>query len=217
MLKFILDLLFEEKCLGCKKSGVPVCIDCILQAEPAVDPNDLNVFSPFAFHDPVIRKSIQKLKYYRGRQIAESLGEALYDRALETIADKRLLWGLGADEKIVLIPTPLSVKRLKQRGYNQAKLIAEAFARQDPAMSFTICSDVLYKTRETASQVSVKDRNKRLRNVVGAFEVKNKQPVVDKCVILFDDVTTTGATLAECRKVLLKSGAREVFAITVAH
>ena len=217
MLNFFLDLLFPEKCLGCKKSGVPVCVDCILAAEPAVDPNDLNVFSPFAFHDPVIRKSIQKLKYYGGKQIADSLGAALYDRALETISDKRQLWGLSHEEQVVLIPIPLSASRLNQRGYNQTELIVNAFVKEARGMSFTVFNNVLYKTRETKSQVSVKDRNKRLRNILGAFEVKNKVPIVDRCVILFDDVTTTGATLAECRKVLIASGAREVFAITVAH
>lgn len=214
---YLLDLLFEERCVGCKKPGTPLCVTCIAGAEPSTEPNDLNVFSAFAFHDPVIKKSIQKLKYYHKKITVDSLTVALHDRVLEIIAEKRVLWGLAGGEKIILIPVPLSPKRLLQRGYNQAQLLAEAFARLDAGMSFIVRNDVLYKTKETGSQVSVKDRGKRLRNIVGAYSVKNPELVLDKCVILFDDVTTTGATLAECRKVLLKAHAREVFAITLAH
>jgi len=215
--KFLLNLLFEEHCVGCKKSGLPVCVDCLLGAEPATEPNNTNIWSAFAFHDPVVRKSIQKLKYGKNRDIAKPLAEALYDRSLELIIEKRLIWGLGSDDVIMLIPVPLSRKRLLERGYNQARLIAEAYADLDQSMSFTVLNDVLYKIRDTASQVSVKDRKKRLENLHDVFEIKNKEPILDKCVILFDDVTTTGATLAECKKVLKKAGAREIFSITVAH
>ncbi|MFA6006806.1 MAG: phosphoribosyltransferase family protein [Candidatus Paceibacterota bacterium] len=217
MLNFLLNILFEERCVGCKKSGSPLCVACASSAEPATEPNDTDVWSAYAFHDPVIKKSLQKLKYHGKKIVAESLAEALYDRALETIGEKRLSWGLGQGEKIIIIPVPLSASRFAERGYNQAELIAEAFIRLDNSMSFSVLNDVLYKNRDTASQVSVKDRGKRLRNIIGAFEIKNKEKILDKCCILIDDVTTTGATLAECRKVLKKSGAREVFAITVAH
>ena len=84
-------------------------------------------------------------------------------------------------------------------------------------MSFRVIDTVLYKTRETASQVSLKDRASRLRNMDGTFEIKNTEVIIDKCCILFDDVTTTGATLEACRRALLDAGARHVFALTVAH
>jgi len=214
---YIFDILFREYCLGCNKSGVAVCVECVLRAEPAVEPNDMETWSAFAFHDKVIRKSIQALKYRRKGHIAEPLGIALYDRALELLGEKRLLWGLGPEERLIIIPVPLSDKRHRERGYNQAELIAESFVKEDSCMSFMLHTDVLYKVRETASQVSVKDRAKRLNNIRGAFEVKDNAPILDKYVVLLDDVTTTGATIAECKKRLLKAGAKEVFAITLAH
>jgi competence protein ComFC len=76
---------------------------------------------------------------------------------------------------------------------------------------------VLMKTKETRSQVCVKNRAERLRNIRGSFCVRNAEKIKGKNILIVDDVTTTGATLAEAKKVLRKSGAKSVMCITLAH
>ncbi|MCX6731834.1 MAG: phosphoribosyltransferase family protein [Candidatus Parcubacteria bacterium] len=76
---------------------------------------------------------------------------------------------------------------------------------------------VLYKTRETNSQVSQKDREKRLNNLKDSFGVKNPKLVAGKNIILIDDVSTTGATIGEAKKVLREAGAKSIIALVVAR
>ena len=78
-------------------------------------------------------------------------------------------------------------------------------------------SDILYKKVHTESQVSIKDKEGRLTNLAGSFEVKNPEAVRDKNIILIDDVCTTGATIKEARKTLKEAGARRVIAMVVAR
>lgn len=156
------------------------------------------------------------MKYKNRKILADSLGIACAERTLEMISEKRILWGMSGNEKILVIPVPLSFRRLRTRGFNQAESIAAGFCKAS-GDSFLLAQNILEKIRETDSQVSVKDRTSRLTNLRGAFRVKEPHRIKGKCIILIDDVTTTGATLHECRMTLLEAGAREVFCITVAH
>ena len=82
-------------------------------------------------------------------------------------------------------------------------------------------SDILIKPKETEHQARIRDRRIRLKNMVGSFAIKNIQQnetlLKNKNIILIDDITTTGATLSEAKKVLRHAGARKVIAFTVAH
>ena len=84
-------------------------------------------------------------------------------------------------------------------------------------MSVRFLPDVLYKKKDTVSQVEIKDRKKRLENVKGVFAVKNPEAIKNKVIILIDDVTTTGATLAEASHILKQSGAKKVIGVVVAR
>ena len=82
---------------------------------------------------------------------------------------------------------------------------------------FSFLNNVLIKPQETEHQARIHNRSARLKNIVGSFSVKNEELIKNKNIILIDDITTTGATLTEAKKVLKHAGARKIIAFTVAH
>jgi len=112
----------------------------------------------------------------------------------------------------VLIPVPLSKKRAKKRGYNQAELLAKEISQ---VLDLPVLTSVLERTKSTEAQVkmTVVERAENLKN---AFEVKTTDAVKNKNIIIVDDVFTSGATVNECARVLIKAGATAVNVITVA-
>jgi ComF family protein len=110
----------------------------------------------------------------------------------------------------LLAPVPLHSKRIKHRGFNQALLLAQAFP-QAP-----LAREAVVRTRHTQPQVGLKPKERR-DNVKGAFSVTDPALVKGKHVLLVDDLYTTGATVKECAKVLLKAGACRVEVLTVAR
>lgn len=115
----------------------------------------------------------------------------------------------------ILVPVPLHFWRLLSRRYNQAGLMAYALSKETGAV---VIPDLLIRTRATPSQGHLNARQ-RLRNVKRAFALKKSYASVvkDKKIVLIDDVYTTGATVKECAKVLLKAGAKEVHILTLAR
>jgi len=110
----------------------------------------------------------------------------------------------------LVVPVPLHPRRLRQRGFSPAGLLARAVARQAGVR----CNPVaLRRLRDTPSQTSL-DRRARRRNVRGAFEPRCAVPAR---VWLVDDVATTGSTLAECARALRRAGAEHVLGVCAAH
>ena len=85
------------------------------------------------------------------------------------------------------------------------------------AVNLKLEKNILIKPKETEHQARIKDRRERLKNLIGSFAVKNGEKIKNKNIILIDDITTTGATLSEARKILKQYGARRIIAFTVAH
>jgi ComF family protein len=110
----------------------------------------------------------------------------------------------------LVIPVPLSPKRRRRRGYNQADLVAGALAGM---LGLPVRSDALSRERETPSQVGL-DPAARRRNVEGAFRALRAE-VEGQVVLLVDDLFTTGATLASCAQALRAAGSSEVYGLTV--
>lgn len=114
----------------------------------------------------------------------------------------------------ILVPVPLHRSRLRGRGFNQAAWLARRLARrQRLALSLTH----LVRLRATPPQGQAAGRSAREQNVRGAFALRRRHPFAGRRVCLVDDTTTTGATLAECARVLRAGGAREVLAVTAAR
>ena len=153
-----------------------------------------------AFDSPA-REALHKLKYRRDL----GLGDALAAQLSEYVFS--LEWPVE-----LLVPVPLGRKRLNERGYNQVGLIARPLAL---ALGWEYAPSALVRTRETRSQVGLTAAERR-ENVRQAFRADAKR-VGDRAVLVMDDVATTGSTLAACAEALLASGAREVYALTVAR
>jgi len=110
-----------------------------------------------------------------------------------------------------IVPVPLSKEALLQRGFNQTLLLARALSRH---RKVPVYPNVLRKKRHTRPQIGLgaRERSSNLRN---AFQVVG--PVAKKRLILLDDVMTTGATVRECSKMLVRAGAKEVVVVTLAR
>jgi len=113
----------------------------------------------------------------------------------------------------LIIPVPLHPKRLRWRGFNQSLLLARQVSRK---YDVPIDPFVLYRSRETPPQTQLTEDERR-KNVRGAFETDPKKSLKKNSVLLVDDVYTSGATVNECSRVLIRAGAREVTVLTLAQ
>ncbi|MBI2120736.1 MAG: ComF family protein [Parcubacteria group bacterium] len=212
----LLNLLFPARCLSCGKEGAYFCAACRNKIPLRGGFDRDGIFSLWEYGRPEIRNAITSLKYKNKKMLARALADSLHDSLLEHLAERSVFNDPLTSHAYIVIPIPLSQQRFKKRGYNQAELIAQELSQKDPEL-FTLETSVLCRTKDTEAQVSIKDRERRLQNMRGAFTAKNRERIRNKTVLLVDDVTTTGATLREARRVLLKSGARIVYGVTIAH
>lgn len=111
----------------------------------------------------------------------------------------------------MIIPVPLGKRRRKERGYNQVAMIAKPLAL---ALEIKYASKGLVRRKETRSQVGL-TKSERRENVHSAFQAG--VDVTDKIILVMDDVSTTGSTLSSSAEALYSSGARDVYALTVAR
>ncbi len=166
------------------------------------------------YRKPLIRKAIWQVKYRGNRKIAKLFGTLLAEELTEELSDLNLF---ESASRPFLIPIASSSKRLRERGFNQAELIAKNILENLGKNSAKLETDILYRTKEVPSQTSMKKRAARQKNVIGSFGVRSPEKISGKTIFLIDDVSTTGATLLEAKKVLLKAGAKRVFCYSVAH
>lgn len=153
----------------------------------------------------VAKELILLYKYRRLRALGPDLAGFLYAGLKE---DTGLWWAAEA-----LIPVPLHPRRQRQRGFNQAEILARELSG---LTGLSMLAGVLRKHRDALPQTLLTGESRR-DNLLGAFYVKNRQALSDKVVILVDDVFTTGSTLQECSRTLIEAGAREVRAVSIAQ
>ena len=214
---FILDFLFPEKCVGCKKRGNILCDKCTINLRRAERETSSNIIAVYDYRDPLIKSAIWSLKYYKRQTIGVRLGTLIYDALIEDIADIKVYTG---DRTIYVIPIPISKSRKRARGYNQAECIARGFIRESCDESpnvLEIKNDIIIRSKDVGPQARIANRNKRLENIKGAFKINNPEQVSGRTIIVIDDVTTTGGTLLETIKLLKKAGAKKVVGFAVAH
>ncbi|NTV22441.1 MAG: ComF family protein [Candidatus Yonathbacteria bacterium] len=214
IINFICEALFPSQCTGCGKIGTFLCDTCRASIPPAEPSADKEVRAVWSYRHPTVHRIIWNLKYEGIRAVAPVCAEALYDMIAEDIAEESLV---GSNEEMLVIPIPLSRARLKTRGYNHTEDIARALVTSFSDSNLVLATDILIKTRDTKPQMSLANKSERLRNLIDAFTVSHSSRIIGRTVILIDDVTTTGATIAEARKTLRAAGAREVKAYAVAH
>ncbi len=173
----------DHRCLSCRK------------APPSFD----QALSVGNFEGP-LREAIHQFKYRPCRALARPLAAWML---------KHIRPVSGVD---CIIPVPLHISRLRQRGFNQALLLSQELGA---AFSIPVSFDNLVRIRPTRPQVELTGEERRT-NVQGAFALKKGSAVRDKAVLLVDDVYTTGATMNECSLVLKDAGVGSVTALTIA-
>lgn len=191
----------------CPSCGVPfpitegedhLCEECILSPPPFSAARALGVYE-----EPLL-DAIHLFKYQGKVAVGRALGRRMARASYESleIADFSLI-----------IPVPLHPKRLRERGFNQSLILARQVSKR-----FAIPLDflTLRRTVHTEAQVTLSGKQRRA-NVRGAFAVADPVRIQGAKVVLIDDVYTTGSTVAECARVLLKSGAKEVAVLTLAR
>ena len=211
--KLFLDFFFPKKCFGCNNTKSFLCINCVSSIPKSTLNIDKNTYALFSYKNPLIKKVLWHFKYRGHSILAEELASLLYELILEEISDERLL---NDFINPIFIPIPISRKRLRVRGFNQSELIAKNVVKLNKK-DFSLVTNVLYKLKDTPNQMSIKDKDKRLKNLKDCFSIKDTSAVYNKNIVLIDDITTTGATINEARNVLMQAGARQIIAFTIAH
>lgn len=153
-------------------------------------------------YDGFMKQKILQYKFHGAKYLAPAFAEIILSKI-----DK---YNLNFDS---IVEVPISVKRLRERGYNQSELIAKYIA------SFTKKSHkkgTLSKIKNNLRQSEL-GLNERRENVKDAYSIKNIEIIKGKTFILIDDIYTTGATLNECARMLKKSGAQEVIGLAVMY
>jgi ComF family protein len=202
------NLLFPPICQGCGKIGQWCCWYCLGQIEFFPNPISLasltnpaiDVAYSAGFFQPPLKKLLLALKYQGVEDIAAWLGEWLYE--VLTIPPVDLVTAV-----------PLHPIKYRERGYNQAELIAICLAKKLRRPY----KELLIKTQATESQASITDKTSRLSRLNGLFQLKTNYSLLQQRVLLVDDVITTGATLNAAAEPLKTAGAAAVFGLTVAH
>lgn len=209
----ILDILFPPRCVFCQQilnSGkYGICSECQSklpwitgrEAEQKLEFISLCV-SPLWYRGDV-RESIHRYKFYDRNGYAETFGSLTAQCVTDHLSG----------EYDLISWVPLSAKRLKKRGYDQAMLLAKVTAIK---LNQTAV-ETLRKIRNTDAQSGIKDDSARRANVLGAYEIVDPEFVAGKRILLVDDVVTTGATLSECARVLRTHGAKDVFCVSLAR
>lgn len=204
------------------QSGV-LCARCgeAIQALPGLDPGPCRLCraAPPPFEKAVahgvyagkLRTLVHLLKYDGMEPLARRLG-ALAGRQALTITE--------LPDHLVLVPVPLWAAKRRQRGFNQAEMLARGamaeLRRLRPVMRLQLAVDALERRRATESQAGLSPHERRV-NVRGAFFVSRPADIDGHDVLLIDDIYTTGATARACTKALRSAGARRVWVATVAR
>ncbi len=217
-----LDLLLPMRCLGCGKEGGLLCPPCIA-ALPRLEPPfcdicaDLGVSgicrervrssgqiiegirAPYLMQGAA-RQAIHQFKYRNVRVAAPLLGRLL--------ADYLSANPIPGD---VLVPVPLHPRKLRERGYNQAGLLAREVSK---LTGLPVAEKLLYRTRNTPPQARTSGRQQRVENMEGVFTCPTD--ATGMSLIVVDDVSTTGSTLAACAAALKETGALSVWGFAFA-
>ncbi|MFZ2447871.1 MAG: ComF family protein [Syntrophobacteraceae bacterium] len=226
------DLCFPKSCAGCGKIdnrsegfwcaacveeipriASPICPRC---GRPFLDAPDSPdhlcgecLKSAFHFdsarsavlHAGIVRDRIHQFKFHGRLEWVRPLAELL-----EITHSGREIAPLD-----MVLPVPLHINRIKERGFNQSGLLARELARK---LGLPVFYDLLIRQKWTEPQTRL-NRRERLKNVKGAFAAPDAEKIRDRRILLIDDVFTTGETLSECARTLKKKGASEVHALTV--
>lgn len=219
-----INQIFPHECVNCGKESPWLCSDC--------EPTALKIKTPTCpFCDKIspLGKTCPKCKptyrltgarsifYYKSpaKELVHALKYRHLTAAQEYITPQLALLltelPLPKAGNVIITSVPLTPERLRDRGYNQSEILAQAIAKQTKRTYMPL----LKRKGDVASQTRL-TRKERLENVQNQFSLRSKANVTRSYIIVIDDVITTGATLASCAAELKEAGARQVWGLTVA-
>lgn len=208
------ELFFPRRCFFCKKHGSLLCADCLalLDVSPNRRPDRsqkylADICAPCSYENRRVKKLIRAFKY---EPFCQELAIPLAGIVASHIAMSEQDFDFG---KFSILPVPLAAKRLRWRGFNQAEIIARELGR---IWKIPAAANCLARIAETKNQADL-GQSQRFLNVKGAFTCTDNAPFKNKSVFLVDDVVTTGATMNECARVLLRKGAARIIGIAIAR
>ena len=232
ILDFVLDLFFPKSCRGCGQPGIYICDVCFEKIDFKTQQccprcrrkNNGGTFcnqncgDGFYFEQLVVcteyakNASLKKLLVLFKYKFSSELS-CIFKRIME----KQFFnySNLGRDRSTLIVPVPLHSSRLKYRGFNQSKVLAEQILSFDER--FEIC-DCLKKTSNTREQARL-PKIERLSNLKNTISLKKDftEDICGKTIILVDDIATTMSTLNECSMILKKHGVKYVCAVVLAR
>lgn len=207
----LLALLYPPRCAFCgrlmQQDGL-ICTRCA-QNLPYTEGLGITQKFPFIskcvsplYYEGSVRQSLLRYKFRSAAAYSKIYGEFL----VKCIDECRI----SCD---IITWVPLSRRRLRKRGYDQARLIAEEVSRRTGIP----CARLLRKKRNNPAQSGAGSAEKRRANVMGVYAPAEGAPISGRRVLIVDDIVTTGATLSECARMLMDAGAAEVYAAAVAR
>lgn len=212
ILDLIAHLLYPWKCVFCESvlKDTDICRECEEKLPYTVGDSAMQKFpfidkcvSPLYYKDKV-RASVHRYKFG---------GCSAYSRRYAALMSDCVENNLDCRSIDVISWIPLSKKRLRQRGYDQARLLAEEIA----AKTGLPCRQLLQKVKNNSAQSLTRDAKQRRENVTGVYALDDGADVSGLRILLVDDVVTTGATMSEATRILRKAGAKSVFGVTLAR
>ena len=212
ILDLITHLLYPWKCVFCESvlKDTDICHECekklpytvgdsVAQKFPFID----KCVSPLYYKDKV-RASVHRYKFG---------GCSSYSRRYGILMSDCVENNLDCSSIDVISWIPLSKKRLRQRGYDQARLIAEEISSKTGLP----CRQLLQKVKNNGAQSLTRDAKQRRENVAGVYAMCGQTDVSGLRILLVDDVVTTGATMSEAARILRKAGAKAVYGAALAR
>lgn len=197
LIESILDLVFPPTCEICGKVGDFLCDNCSkVLKEYRIESIEKDKIFVYKYRG-LIRELILKYKFREKAYLSSLFSELL-------LKNKRICKIIKSYD--IIIAVPLNKRRKLERGYNQSYLILKEMAKR---MDFNLQENILKKIKNIKPQ-SGKGYKQRHEDIKGVYIVENINKVTGKKVLIFDDVYTTGSTMQECKKVLLKAGAKRV-------
>jgi ComF family protein len=211
LLSRLLDLVCDNACAACSEpcaqddAFCPACEPGLIALDvPWVATPYGRVFAAFEYGGPVA-SAIHGVKYGGCALACTSLGRLLAKSFAREAFD-------GSAHEALILPVPLTQKKLRERGHNVPALIAKQFGK---ALGLRVNYKALVKVRETAVQAA-QDKQSRASNVAGAFSAQLEHDTRAHVIVL-DDVTTTGATLHDCMRAAKTAGATRVTGVALAR
>ena len=206
----LLDLFFPPKCPFCGKvldhAGIcPACEKALPWTEEGAGlrelPGGLQCAAPL-WYEGKVREGLLRFKFQGARAAAGPLGELVARCAAERFS--------GAFDVVTWVP--VSRRRLRSRGYDQARLLAESACRLWEVQP----EQLLQKITDNPAQSGLTEEAARRANVLGVYEAAEPERIQGYRILLVDDICTTGATLAECARTLRDAGAADVMCVCAA-